>query len=324
MSGKRYTLSEQTAAGVQALVNSIPGLPKHVGVENDYPAPQPSGPVYFELVEQLEPCKSALAKRVRLVDPECLEFEDVSPLYTVKVYDIQSEVRRWSIENGGYGLTPAPAGTRLQCVPDASADEITPGQGDYTFWRVHSIMSCKDCESSQGSSEGSSGSGSGSGSESDGSSKEPPSGSSASSEPPPPSEGSSKSSAIVPASWTPGGYAALFITEMPDVRFEEVMSYTGPQEYACVPVDPRYLEVCEVDTMAVVSACPDEPVVVGAKFCEDHVELKFADPNPGELVTVTMRLTAIRKGFRHDRFTPRSERQFICNELFINSAYPAD
>jgi hypothetical protein len=312
---KRYTLSEKTAAGVNALVNSTPGLPTHFGVQNDFPGVPPTGPVYFELIEPLEACKSAEAKRVRLVDPECLEFEVISPEYKVKVYDIQSEVRRWGLEQmeGQSGTPPAsvPAGTRIQCIQDAASDEITPGKRDYAFWRVHSIMSCKECssDSSQGESSGSSGISEGS---------------SASSEAPPPSEGSSKSSAIVPASWTPGGYAALFITEMPDVRFEEVMTYTGPQEYACVPIDPRYLEVCEVDTMAVVSACPDEPVVVGAKFCEDHVELKFADPAPDQVVTVTMRLTAIRKGFKHDRFTPRSERQFICNELFINSAYPAD
>jgi hypothetical protein len=136
--------------------------------------------------------------------------------------------------------------------------------------------------------------------------------------------GSSKDTAIVPASWTGTGYAALFVAEMPDVRFDEVMSYTGGQESTRVPVDPRFLEVCEVDTMAVVSACPDEPVVIGASFCDGHVELLFAEQRPEKLVTVTMRLSAIRKGFRNDRFTPRSERQFICNERHINSAYPAE
>jgi len=108
---------------------------------------------------------------------------------------------------------------------------------------------------------------------------------------------------------------------MPDVRFEEVMKYTGKQEYACVSVDSRYVEVCEHDTIEVVSLCPDEPVVVGAKYNDGVVELKFAEPDPEASVTVIMRLTGIRKGFKSDRFTPRSERQFHDNERFINSAY---
>ncbi len=39
--------------------------------------------------------------------------------------------------------------------------------------------------------------------------------------------------------------------------------------------------------------------------------------------TVQVRLSGIRKGFASKRFPTRTHAQFVANEAFINSAYPA-
>lgn len=102
------------------------------------------------------------------------------------------------------------------------------------------------------------------------------------------------------------------------------MSFDVPQKDTQLRVDKRYVEVCEESTMKVVSACPSEPVVVGAKYEDGYVKLKFAEQRPDANLEVTLRLSAIRRGFMNDRFTPRSHNQFVANEKFLNSAYPSE
>lgn len=287
----KYFLSEPTARKVQALIND--------GGENIADGREDAGatreldvPVYFRLTEEFIPCQDAAAVESSLLHPECAEFEDVtgglgSQGKELKVYDVDQAVRRYNVSVGNPADTPLPQDTIVQAVQENSKDEITVGQNDFGFWRLITVMGCDCGSSSSGGSE------------------------------------SSKSTAIVPASWTGTGYAALYIAEMPDVRFDEVMTVKVAQEYACVLVDPRYVEVCEGDTIEVVSVCCDEPVVCGAKYVDGVVELKFADPDPRIELTATIRLSAIRRGFKNVRFQPRTARQFEQNERFINSAYEA-
>lgn len=150
----------------------------------------------------------------------------------------------------------------------------------------------------------------------------PPSESSA-----PPSEswsGSDKSSAIVPASWSPTGYVALFIHEMPEVRFDDVLAATVAQEDQDVRIDPHFVEVCTKGTIEVCGVSVDKPVVVGARAMKDVVRLQFGTQNPKQAVRVVIRLTGIRRGFAGKRFPRRTHAQFVANERFINSAYPSD
>lgn len=331
----KYFLSEPTARKVQALINdNVEG--GHIDGQDDGAARELEVPVYFRLTGEFQPCQDAPAVESILLHPECAEFSDVdgglgSQGKELKIYDVDQAVRRYNVSVGNHPDTPLPQETIVQAIQENSKDEITPGQNDFGFWRLITVMGC-ECGSESSMPESSSGSGSGSGSGSESGSEStshPPSGSGSESgsgsPPPPPSEGSesSKSTAIVPASWTGTGYAALYIAEMPDVRFDEVMTVKVAQEYTCVLVDPRYVEVCEQDTIAVVSVCCDEPVVCGAKYVDGVVELKFADPDPLIELTATIRLSAIRRGFKNIRFEPRTERQFEQNEAFINSAYEA-
>jgi hypothetical protein len=135
--------------------------------------------------------------------------------------------------------------------------------------------------------------------------------------------GSDKSTAIVPAPWLASGYAALFAHEMPDVRFDDVMTLKIKGRISRVPVDPRFMAVCEYDTVEVCSASGDTGPVRCARVVRGEliVECYRFGRRPAK---VCVRLTAIRKGFVGMRFPSRSAQQFEANEAFINSAYPRE
>lgn len=148
------------------------------------------------------------------------------------------------------------------------------------------------------------------------SSGSPPSGSSEN-----PPSGSDKSTAIVPASWSPGGYTALFTAEMPDVRFDDVMIETIRQQDTLIEMDPKFIEVCHRDTIEVISCLPSRPVLLGANVTEEgKIFVQFAEQR-GEEIKLAIRVSGTRKGFRGKRFPDRTRQQFVDNENFLNSAY---
>lgn len=137
--------------------------------------------------------------------------------------------------------------------------------------------------------------------------------------------GSEKDTAIVPASWTSKGYTALFVAECPDVRFDDVQTVTLHGTIAEIPIDPHFLEVCEPNSIQVCGCQPNWPLTVGAETRGHTVLIRCAsDPTPLGGLRIVLRLTGIRKGYRGTRFPERSERQYLANEAFINSAYPAE
>lgn len=134
------------------------------------------------------------------------------------------------------------------------------------------------------------------------------------------SPSSSKSTAIVPCSWNEEGYTALFIAEMPEVRFDDYMEIFPKKRISKTPIDPKFMEVCEPDTVRVISAIGDVAPVKYARIEEGCVVLGtpfWKRPN-----RVGIRLSGIRRGFRNLRFPDRTKNQFEHNEKFINSAYP--
>ena len=133
--------------------------------------------------------------------------------------------------------------------------------------------------------------------------------------------GSDKSTAIVPASWSPTGYTALFIAECPEVRFDDVMVVKVGRPDAYVSIDPKFLEVCEAGSVQVCGCTPDIPVLIGAVVEGGKVHMRIAQSDPNRVVQVVIRLTGIRKGFRGRRFPDRTRAQFEANERFIKSAY---
>jgi hypothetical protein len=116
----------------------------------------------------------------------------------------------------------------------------------------------------------------------------------------------------------------LFIEESPEVRFDDVIEVTVPQEYCCIPIDPRFIEVCEKGSIRVCGCVPDKPVLVGASVEDGSIAVQFDKRRPKTQVRLVLRITGIRRGFAGMRFPSRSRRQFVANEKFINSAYPAE
>ena len=133
---------------------------------------------------------------------------------------------------------------------------------------------------------------------------------------------SEKSTAIVPASWSPTGYTALFIHEMPEVRFDDVLTATVADDETLISIDPRFLEVCEPGSVQVCGCVSDLPIPVGAVVENDAICVRLGARGDNESVNLVIRLTGIRKGFSSQRFPNRTEEQFLANEAFIRSAYP--
>ena len=141
----------------------------------------------------------------------------------------------------------------------------------------------------------------------------------------PGSTGSDKSTAIVPMGWHEKGYGALFTMESNEVLFDFVIrnvEINGAISKA--KIDDRFLSVCEPGSIVVTGITGDKlgpvsAVVKGDQIILTALPISFLRPNE-----VTLRLTGTRKGFEGFDMPERSERQFIANEKFINSAYPRD
>lgn len=239
---------------------------------------------------------------------------------------------KWSCTAGGTVSDPEivgpdePAGTDIAALDEELEREVEDGvfwvkigsvsaEGeiiqDVTGTISWSVTICRADTSDSGSSDDSSGSSSGSGSTGG-------SGSVGDS-------GSSKDTAIVPATYHSTGYAAWFVVEAPEVRFEDVLTVQIKREKTFVKLDHRFMEGVEKDTVQVVSACPSSPAMVGAVVKDGFLELSVRtmeeDLLPGSVV---VKLTAIRRGFRGLRLPARTEAQFRANEAFIQNRTKPD
>lgn len=138
----------------------------------------------------------------------------------------------------------------------------------------------------------------------------------------PSSSGSEKSSAIVPAAFTPGGFTALFVEEGPDVRFNDVIVKTISQRNCVIDIDPKFIAVCEPDSIEVIGHSTDAPVAVGLVAKAGKVRVKFNRPAKRK-VRLVIRLSGIRRGFGSaERFPNRTRAEFAANERFLKSARP--
>jgi hypothetical protein len=125
-------------------------------------------------------------------------------------------------------------------------------------------------------------------------------------------DGSSKDSAIVPAAWSKTGYVALYTVEAPDVRFEEVMEIRLRGKATRRKIDPRYVAVCEPNTLRACSVTVDQPVAVGVSVEGDQVTVRVAEA--GIATRAVVKLTGIRRGFLGTRFGEKTREQFEANE----------
>jgi hypothetical protein len=125
------------------------------------------------------------------------------------------------------------------------------------------------------------------------------------------SESEKSSNAIVYAPWAKGKHVALATMESNQVLFEFIVRDIKLRgRFTMIKIDPRFLYVCEPDSMCVASApCGDLPYPVGASVKNDVLILTAqarADRRPK---TVNVRLTGIRKGFKDWDMPSRTAKQ---------------
>jgi hypothetical protein len=114
-------------------------------------------------------------------------------------------------------------------------------------------------------------------------------------------------------------YTALFISEEPEVRFNDVFTVTLPQVKSHrMVIDPKHLEVCEPRSIEVLCGT-DLPIAVGSAVEGDCIHFRFARQNLRKKVRVTVRLTGIRKGFGGVRFPDRGRKGGIL--LFLGNTW---
>ena len=127
--------------------------------------------------------------------------------------------------------------------------------------------------------------------------------------------GSSKS-AIVPTGFSETSYTALFSLEAPEVRFEDTLEIFVRKGTSVIPIDSKFIEVCEPGSLKVCSICPSIAAVIGGR-----VEGAQIIVDSKEDCTAVICVTGVRKGFKNVRFPSRSEEQFEANEKFLKSAH---
>ena len=133
------------------------------------------------------------------------------------------------------------------------------------------------------------------------------------------SKGSDKSTAIVSSSFTRDGFVALQVLEAPSVSFLDFVSFDLREKITMRQIDPQFMEVCEMESIAVAACTPIWPEAIGAEVIGNVIVIKRAGEGKQR---VTLTLVGIRKGFAGHRWKNRNRMQFDANEAFINSAYP--
>jgi hypothetical protein len=139
------------------------------------------------------------------------------------------------------------------------------------------------------------------------------------------SGGSSKNSAIVPVAWSSTNYAALFVTESPEVCFHDVIVVDGMSQVdGIVQIDPRFVSVCEPGSIEVIGHSSNLPVVMGAiveqrRMGAYGVRLRFATKSKRRKLRLVFEVSGIRKGFKGLRFPERTREQFQANERLLQA-----
>jgi len=123
-------------------------------------------------------------------------------------------------------------------------------------------------------------------------------------------------SAIV-AGREPGQYVGLQCVEMPDVRFEDVLTVDvdGRGGFS-VPIDPQLVFVCEPNSIEPVSYVCNSPAVAGVEVIDGHtlkIEFSHSTPLPDK---ITVKVSGIRKGRAGRRFPEYTEAEATANNAF--------
>jgi len=198
------------------------------------------------------------------------------------------------------------------CIMDEGETDFTEQIGRI-YWRKEGEHT-PDCDPCQPETQSKWGSGSGSG------------GSGSSGE-----DGETKCCIIeVPEWFWESRYTALFCMESAEVRFEDFVEVQLIGRYTYTQLDPRYVVVCDPETIMVRSVQGEKPGAYGATISKG----KILEIDAGffwwlKSKRVRVSLTGIRRGFGKNpskdpfsavRFPKRTKKQFDKNEEFLKQA----
>jgi len=112
-------------------------------------------------------------------------------------------------------------------------------------------------------------------------------------------------------------FVALYCTEMPEVRFEDVIRIrlTGPvTEF---PLDSTFLEVCEPESVFVSGFSTPVPATLGISVRGSFLRIETAGDIPSHVV---VRLSGVRLGRRGVRFPEKTREEKEKNDRFWGQA----
>lgn len=110
-----------------------------------------------------------------------------------------------------------------------------------------------------------------------------------------------------------GTSAALFCAESPQVWFYDIMVVDMPSKVTAVPVDTRFVDVCEPGTFVIACVCPEFNLPWRATLVPTSEGPLVLDLWAESPVRMTVTVAGIRKGFAGVRFPYRTEQRRLAN-----------
>jgi hypothetical protein len=113
----------------------------------------------------------------------------------------------------------------------------------------------------------------------------------------------------------------LFCTEMPEARFEDILTFTLNGTWTEIDIDPLFIDSCEAGSIRAISLVSSKWAPLGAFVEDDKLYVHHnEDSEIDEEIFVTVKLSGIRRGTT-ERFPVFSEGQMEANNKFWSSAY---
>ena len=112
----------------------------------------------------------------------------------------------------------------------------------------------------------------------------------------------------------------MYIAESPEVLFFDVPKIIVADLVTLVPIDRRFLEVCEPGSLKVVCGC-DEPVAIGATIEGGNIKVRLAQ-RPSSILQLTAIIVGTRNGFGTWRFGDATQADYDANEAFLKMSKP--
>jgi hypothetical protein len=119
-------------------------------------------------------------------------------------------------------------------------------------------------------------------------------------------------------------YVAMVCTEMPEARFEDVVTVQFPDaqqhdpvQRASVPIDSKFIEVCVPGSVVPVGGIGSSLCLIGAYIRDGLLEVEAgALPGQPPPTSVTVRLSGIRRGRDAQRFVEHTQDEMKRNQEF--------